>query len=299
MAVKGIGQSDDSPVSKSAMFVVTASAVTTKDPVYARSYNDPYAAWFAAAISTEAAELLPTLDDPVARANFIEEAERDVDGLVTHVVYRKPWITDRVRDALQGGIQQLIILGAGCDTLSLRLGESLAGVEVFELDRAPTIDFRHRVLDQHAVMADNVHLLAIDFDHEELGSVLSANGFDRKKPTVIVAEAVIEYITGEGAEALFTSARDMGAPGSRFIFTFLDNKSSSFDAVRRDLDEGGETLKFSVIPSEIDRFLDTRGFQLVEMATPESIEREIIPTIGAPVGIIPNWHLVLAERVTV
>ena len=269
------------------------------DPVYARSYNDPYAAWFAAAISDEAAELLPTLDDPVARANFIEETERDVDGLVTHVVYRKPWITDRVRDALEGGIQQLIILGAGCDTLSLRLGETLAGVEVFELDRAPTIDFRHRVLSQHAVMADNIHLLAIDFDHEELGSVLSASGFDRKKPTVIVAEAVIEYITGEGAEALFASVRDMGAPGSRFIFTFLDNKSSSFDAVRRHLDEGGETLKFSVIPSKIDHFLDTRGFQLVEMATPESIEREIIPTIGAPVGIIPNWHLVLAERVMV
>ena len=78
-----------------------------------------------------------------------------------------------------------------------------------------------------------------------------------------------------------------------------DNKSSSFDAVRRDLDEGGETLKFSVIPSEIDHFLDTLGFQLVEMATPESIEREIIPTIGAPIGIIPNWHLLLAEGVTV
>ena len=139
MAVKGIGQSDDSPVSKSAMFVVTASAVTTKDPVYSRSYNDPYAAWFAAAISDEAAELLPTLDDPVARASFIEEAERDVDGLVTHVVYRKPWITDRVRDALEGGIQQLIILGAGCDTLSLRLGEAEWGGQLVEVPYTPGI----------------------------------------------------------------------------------------------------------------------------------------------------------------
>jgi methyltransferase (TIGR00027 family) len=296
MTVKGIGQADDSLISKSAMFVITACAVASKDPNYARSYHDPYAAWFAAAISDEAVMLLPSLDDPVARAAFIEETERDVDGLLTHVVYRKPWITNPVRNALEGGIQQLVILGTGCDTLSLRLGEALAGVEVFELDRAPVIDFRRNVLSQHAALAEDVHLLAIDFDHEDLGTVLSASGFDREKPTVIVAEAVIEYITGEGAEALFVSARDMGAPGSQFIFTFLDNESSSFDAVRRDLDEGGETLKFSVIPSEIDQFLDTHGFRLVEMATPESIEREIIPTIGAPVGVLPNWHLVQAER---
>ena len=296
MALMGIGQSDDSLISKSAMFLVTACAVVSKDPDYARSYSDPYAAWFAAAISDEAAELLPTLDDPVTRAAFIEEAERDLDGLVTHVVYRKPWITDRVRDALEGGIPQLVILGAGCDTLSLRLGETIADVEVFELDRAPTIDFRRQVLDQHTAMAGNVHLLAIDFDHEDLGAFLRANGFDQEKPTVIVAEGVIEYITQEGTEALFASARNLGASGSQFIFTFLDNKPSSFDTVRSELDKGGETLKFSIVPSKIDQFLDTQGFRLVEMATPESIEREIIPEIGAPVGVIPNWYLVSAER---
>ena len=299
MAVKGIGQADDSPVSKSAMFVVTACAVTSKDPVYARSYNDPYAAWFAIAISDQAAELLPTLNDPVARAAFIEETEADVDGLVTHVVYRKPWITDRVRDALEGGVRQLVILGAGCDTLSLRLGEALTGVEVFELDQPPVIDFRRQVLGQHAALQENVHLLPIDFDHEDLGTLLSANGYDREKPTVIVAEAVIEYITREGAMALFASARDLGAPGSCFVFTFFANKtneSGSFDTVSRELDEGGETLKFSADPSEIGEFLDGHGYRLVEMATPESIESEIIPVIGAPVGVIPDWHLVLAER---
>ena len=210
MAVRGIGQADDSPISKSAMLVVTACAVISKEPVYARTFSDPYAAWFAAAISDEAAERLPALDDPAARAAFIEETERDLDGLVTHVVYRKPWIADRVLAALAAGIDQVVILGAGCDTLSLRLAKALAGVAVFELDRAPVIDFRHQVLGRHGALAENVRLLAIDFDHEDLATVLGANGFERDKPAIIVAEAVIEYLTGSGVEGLFASVRQMG-----------------------------------------------------------------------------------------
>lgn len=296
MSIRGIGQPDNSPVSKSAMFVVTACAVVSRDPVYARSYSDPYAAWFAAAISNEAAELLPTLDDPKARAAFIEESERDVSGLVTHVLYRKPWITDRVRGALEGGIRQLVILGTGCDTLALRLGEAIAGVEVFELDRPSMIDFRRRVLERHTALSDNVNLLAIDFEQEDPGTILGASGFDRQAPAVIVAEGVIEYIDRERIEVLFTSVREMGAPGSRFIFTFLEHKSNVLDPVRRELEEGGEKFEYSLDASSINPFLDKHGFRLVEMATPESIEREIIPTIGAPIRAIPDWHLVLAEK---
>lgn len=299
MAVRGIGQPDDSPISKSAMLVVTACAVVSKEPAYARTFKDPYAAWFAAAISQEAAARLPTLDDPTLRAAFIKETERDLDGLVTHVVYRKPWITDRVQEALQAGVEQLVILGAGCDTLSLRLAQTLAQVKVFELDREPVIDFRRHVLQEHSALADNVRLLAIDFRDQDPGAVLRANGFDQNRPAAIVAEGVIEYLTGDAVERLFAFAREMGAPSSRLIFTFLATRvyeQGDIDALRNELHEGGETLKFGLVPERIDRFLSARGFRILEMATPEKIKQQIVPSVGAPVGVIPGWHLVLAER---
>jgi methyltransferase (TIGR00027 family) len=299
MAVRGIGQADDSPISKSAMLVVTACAVVSKEPVYARTFKDPYAAWFAAAISEEAAARLPTLDDPTLRAAFIKETERDLDGLVTHVVYRKPWITDRVQEALEAGVEQLVILGAGCDTLSLRLAQTLSQIKVFELDREPVIDFRRRVLQEHFALADNVRLLAIDFRDQDPGEVLRANGFDQNRPAAIVAEGVIEYLTGDAVERLFAFAREMGASSSRLIFTFLATKvyeQGDIDALRNALHEGGETLKFGLVPERIDQFLSARGFRILEMATPEKIKQQIVPLVGAPVGVIPGWHLVLAER---
>jgi len=298
MAVRGIGQPDDSPISKSAMLVVTACAVVSKEPAYARAFKDPYAAWFASAISQEAAARLPTLDDPMVRAAFIKETERDLDGLVTHVVYRKPWITDRVREALGAGVDQLVILGAGCDTLSLRLGQTVH-VKVFELDRGPVIDFRRRVLQEHSALADNVRLLAIDSHEQDLGAMLRANGFDQNRPAAIVAEGVIEYLTGDAVERLFAFAREMGAPRSRLIFTFLATKvyeQGDIDVLRNELHEGGETLKFGLVPERIDQFLGARGFRILEMATPEKIRQETVPSVGAPVGVIPGWHLAVAER---
>jgi methyltransferase (TIGR00027 family) len=281
------------------MLVVTACAVVSKEPAYARTFKDPYAAWFAAAISQEAAARLPTLDDPTLRAAFIKETERDLDGLVTHVVYRKPWITDRVQEALEAGVEQLVILGAGCDTLSLRLAQTLAQVKVFELDREPVIDFRRHVLQEHSALADNVRLLAIDFRDQDPGAVLRANGFDQNRPAAIVAEGVIEYLTGDAVERLFAFAREMGAPSSRLIFTFLATRvyeQGDIDALRNELHEGGETLKFGLVPERIDQFLSARGFRILEMATPEKIKQQIVPSVGAPVGVIPGWHLVLAER---
>jgi methyltransferase (TIGR00027 family) len=281
------------------MLVVTACAVVSKEPAYARTFNDPYAAWFAAAISQEAAVRLPTLDDPRLRAAFIRETERDLDGLVTHVVYRKPWITARVQEALEAGVEQLVILGAGCDTLSLRLAQTLAQVKVFELDRAPVIDFRRRVLQEHSALADNVQLLAIDFTAQDPGAFLRANGFDPNRPAAIVAEGVIEYLSGDAVERLFASARELSAPTSRLIFTFLATKvyeQGDIDALRNELREGGEALKFGLVPEGIDQFLGARGFRILQMATPEKIRQEIVPSVGAPVGVIPGWHLVLAER---
>ena len=46
MTLSGIGQPADSPVSRSAMFIVTASTAVSKDPVYAKTFRDPFADLF-------------------------------------------------------------------------------------------------------------------------------------------------------------------------------------------------------------------------------------------------------------
>ncbi len=300
MAVRGIGQADDSPVSKSAMLVCTACAVVSKDPVYARTFHDPYAELFATAISADAGGVLAGLDDAEARAAFIADWEQDLDGLITHVVYRKRWIGDHVAAALADGMGQLVIFGAGCDTLSMRLKDRLGGTPVFEIDRPEVIEFRRAVLADSTDVAANARLVPVDFERDDVAEGLAAAGFDSNLPTVFVAEAVMEYLTDSEVDRLFAFVRGQAPAGSRYLFTFLAREiyeGSDLDDVVAELKQGGEVLKFGLPPDRIDDFLASRGFRKLDFATPDWFRDVFIPPVGAPVGIIPGFHFVAAETV--
>ncbi len=298
MAVRGIGQPDDSPVSKSAMLISTACAVVGKDPVYAAAFHDPFAERFATAISAEAGPVLATLEDAKVRAAFIADWEEDMAGLITHVVYRKPWIEGAVRDALAAGMRQLVIFGAGCDTLSLRLAELLGRIPVFEVDQSDVIAFRNRVLADGAGVPDGVRRVGIDFSRETVRERLADAGYDPTLPTVFVAEGVMEYLTPEEVEPIFALVREQAPKGSRFVFTFLARSvyaDEDFATLRDELDKGGETLQFGLTPEQLDDFLAAHGMRRLAFETPDMLDERMRRSVAAPVGIIPGFHFVAAE----
>jgi len=301
MAIRGIGQADDSPVSKSAMLVATACAVVARDPVYRETLNDTYAEWFARAISDQARATLATLDDDETRRRFIEQQEAQVAGLITHVLYRKTWMAERVERSVQAGARQVVIFGAGCDTLSLRLGEHLQNVRVFEIDRPETIAFRREVLSAHDALRDNVHMLGIDFGSQDVKAALLDVGYDPALLSVFISEAVMEYLTPEEVDAVFRLIRENAPYRSRFLFTFLATtvfEDDSLADAREELAEGGESLRFGLAPETLDAFLKERGFRRLDLATPRWFENYFAPRVGAPVGVIPGFHFVLADRIS-
>lgn len=298
MAVRGIGQRDDSPVSKSAMLLSTACAVVNKDLVYAQTFADPFAERFAVAISDEAQATLDRLNDDAARAAFIADWEEGIPGLITHVVYRKPWIERATRDAIAAGVRQVVILGAGCDTLSLRLGEALGEIPVFEIDRPDVIDFRRTVLHDMPALPPGLHLVGINFDTETLAEPLLRAGYQPEVRTVFVAEGVMEYLSDDDACTIFDFVQAMAPAGSRFVFTFLARQAYSdhdFEKLKDELDKGGEPLKFGLVPDLLDAFLADRGMYRLDFASPETIRETIVLAVGALVDIIPGFHFVVAE----
>lgn len=300
MAVRGIGQPDDSPISKSAMLISTACAVVTKDPVYAATFRDPFAERFAVAISDHAAEVLAGLDDAQARAAFIAEWEEGMPGLITHVVYRKPWIEAAARAALAAGVRQVVIFGAGCDTLALRMADVLGDIPVLEIDRPEVIAFRDRVLADGAGVPAGVRRIGVDLAHQAPAEALEAAGLDGALATLFVAEGVMEYLSLAEVDRIFALVRGHAPPGGRFVFTFLARAVYSdrhFDTLRAELDKGGETLQFGLMPEQLDGFLAARGLRRLDFASPQTIAETVIPSVGAPVGIIPGFHFVAAETV--
>ena len=300
MEIRGLGQADDSPITKTAAWLATATTVLMKEPVFARLLADPLARAFAEGVSPVAAERLAELDDPTRRYAWIREAEETARGCVGVCVYRKLWFRDRVREALEEGATQLVILGAGCDTLSVRLAELGMRPTVFELDRPAMTDLRAEVLGKSGVDLRRVRQVPVDFDNQDFRTELARNGYDAKQPTVFVAEGVLEYLEEQAIDDIFAFVRAVDDHQGVIVHSFIEDvggQSGAAASATRQLP--GEPWRFAVDPAEIGRWHAERGLALRTVATAREIENDLMrkieyPPGHPPLGVTPFLHFAVA-----
>ncbi|MGE0388116.1 MAG: class I SAM-dependent methyltransferase [Gammaproteobacteria bacterium] len=300
MPIRGIGQPIDSPISQSAVFVATAMAVLDRDPDYSRYFKDPYAQWFAAGISAEARALFADLSGREACRALIARLEDhpDLAGAVSHMAYRKPWVEQALRRALAAGCRQVVVFGAGCDTVTLRARDAIGTLPVFELDLPAAADYRRACLIEHGALTPNLHVLGVDFQREHFADRLAQAGYDPALRTAFIAEAVLEFLSPEEVDTLFAFVRDRSAPGSRIVFSFALPKAQSDDRLahmRAQNQQGGERFGFGLRPEELDGFLAARGLRRLELADPAFFKREVTAHMDVKVRVLRFFHLASAE----
>lgn len=166
------------------------------------------------------------LPAPVARAlglakpRLLRSATRAATlGLVDHVCLRTAAIDAAVRDAVDLGCSQLVILGAGLDTRAWRMTE-LAPVDVFEVDHPSTQQSKAESAARLAALARTVRMVAVDFERERVGERLAAEGHDVTRPTVWIWEGVTPYLRREAIVATLHDVEARSAPDSRLLMTY-------------------------------------------------------------------------------
>ncbi|WP_324715348.1 SAM-dependent methyltransferase [Carboxydochorda subterranea] len=130
----------------------------------------------------------------------VRRMEGMLPGLYGAQVCRTRYIDDVVQSGTGHGIDQLVLLGAGLDTRPYRL-PGVGGVTVFELD-LPALQVRKQARLRNCLrsLPDNVRFVPVDFDVDDLGTILAKAGFDRSRPAVFVWEGVTQYITEARAQ---------------------------------------------------------------------------------------------------
>ena len=104
---------------------------------------------------------------------LIRKTEEKVPGLWGGIMSRKRYIDEIVAEAADGHIEAVVNLGAGFDTRAFRL-QALAEVPVWEVDQPQNIDAKRARLEKlFGEVPDHVTLVPIDFDHEDLATVLA------------------------------------------------------------------------------------------------------------------------------
>lgn len=180
--------------------------------------------------------------------------------------YRKKFFEDQVRQAIDRGTTQVLVLGGGYDTLGWRLAAEYPEVEFFEIDHPPTALHKAKGIEQMGARS-NLHLIAKDLSKHKLNNVLaSVEIWDQSKKTIIMAEGLLQYLLPEAVDDLFERCAS-AAQRTLFFFTYVTSRDDGEpDAgpwsglVLWLLKREGEPWLWSIRPEEIGSFLKDKGW---------------------------------------
>jgi methyltransferase (TIGR00027 family) len=135
------------------------------------------------------------------------------------------------------GLEQLVILGAGFDSRSLRFASQLRGVRVFEVDMPQVLSVRSERLAGVQERATAPIAVPIDFEHDDLGAALSAGGFASAARTLFLWEGVTYYLPVAAVHAVLSTVASQSGSGSGILFdyvtqAFFEGDRSSYGAAR-------------------------------------------------------------------
>lgn len=188
-------------------------------------------------------------------------------GIIDHYWRRKRRIEERCRAAIIDGFDRVVIVGAGLDTLGLRLAREMSGLDVIETDHPATRDVKLAALaKQNVAIPANFKSMALDLTKEGLPVELSD-----QKPTLFVIEGVLMYLRANSVDRLFENIRVTPGTSRRVIFSFMrqwPNGGSGFRPHSRIihfwLAVRGEPFIWTIDPGHLHAFLSARGFDLLE-----------------------------------
>ena len=223
-------------------------------------------------------------------------------GILRYLALRKRWFDDEVCAALRAGATQVVILGAGLDTLAMRRCSDFPRVRFVELDHPATQRVKRRAL---AARGDrpNLHLVSVDLAvGSAIDDALAGSGFDPKARTVLVAEGLLMYLPADTVDRVLAFAGRI-APGSVLLFSFVHRREDG----RVDAGPGGawmstllrlfgEPLRSGFAPGTLDGILATHHLDLgCELGAAELRDR-YLPDLPPPPPL--EWERVGVARRT-
>jgi methyltransferase (TIGR00027 family) len=146
-------------------------------------------------------------------------AERaTIPGLLLHFMLRKRWIEEAVRAALAGGCTQLVVVGAGFDTLAARLAREFPGARFIEVDHPATQRAKHLAVEARS----NLEFIAADLSRTRLQDALAGSGLRAQAASVFVVEGLLMYLDDAQIAALFAALGELQRGGGQVLFTVME-----------------------------------------------------------------------------
>jgi methyltransferase (TIGR00027 family) len=187
-------------------------------------------------------------------------------GLIWHWLSRKRMIETLVREAMAEGFSQLVVIGAGLDTLPLRLASEPYVERIVCLDHPATQAVVRRAFPAIAEPGGRIRLLPIDLATQNLGVELDRTQALAALPTIVLVEGLLMYLESDRVNMLLRTLAALHVPRLRVVLTAMDSPQ-------------GEPVSFRPPSSRADRWLARRA-EPMRSSIPAGREGDILGACG-------------------
>ncbi|MGJ5817464.1 class I SAM-dependent methyltransferase [Paludibaculum fermentans] len=184
---------------------------------------------------------------------------------------RSRFAEDELARAVDMGVRQYVLLGAGLDTFAYRNPHAAAGLRVYEVDYPSTQHWKRGMLEAAGIaIPASAVFVPLNFEHQTLAAGLQASGFQVDQPALFACLGVVPYLTDEA----FTSTLEFVASlpgGTGIAFDYAVARSSlnllerlALDALAKRVAAAGEPFRLFFEPAALARRLRLLGFDRIE-----------------------------------
>lgn len=175
---------------------------------------------------------------------------------------------DALSRAVERGVRQIVILGAGLDTFALR--NPHGGLEIYELDHPATQAWKlERLAEAQIALPPWLTFVPVDFERDDVGEKLVAAGFQQNSPAFFTWLGVVPYLTEEAIGRTLDYVSSI--QNSEVVFDYMEPREAFSEELRQiekaraeQLEKMGERSDTRFEPAGIAAILRSHGFCAIE-----------------------------------
>src|SRR5262245_25679268 len=209
---------------------------------------------------------------------------------------------DALSRAVERGIRQIVILGAGLDTFALRSPHAARQIRIFEVDHPATQAWkRRRLAEAQLAHPPWLDFVPADFERDNLGETLVGAGFQQNAPAFFTWLGVVPYLTQDAIGSTLDFIASI--PNSEVVFDYMEPPQAFSEEMRElvakrteQLEKMNERWASRFEPAGIAAVLRSHGFCDIEDISFQEITSRFGRTIQ---GLAPGQtglHVVHAKR---
>ncbi len=202
--------------------------------------------------------------------------------------------------AMAEGVRRVVVIGAGFDTLALRLAPSFPAVTWVEVDHPATQGQKRRGLSNCQIATPaNLHYIGADLARDSHWTQhIGAND----QPTLVIAEGLLMYLAPDRVQSLLRDQLPSLAPGGlRVIFSYMVRWPTGRGGFRPAsrlveawLRRQHEPFTWMMAPAAAPQWLGAMNYQIVEHRQPPYLDPGLSSVV--PAGL-QGENLIEAVRV--